>query len=145
MAQKRTDQNNLAHDVHNVAGVLLNLAAPDHHIPDEHGDAPKGWRVRGIWLHGPGEHGQVEYEFACRKRQPLNDFGPGTCSVIEIKRSGPGAEKLKLKARAFVGNLHGLNVQLSRDLARLYGNPPDATAGFEGAGHRRGRKSRRSR
>jgi hypothetical protein len=135
----------LAHDIRNFAGLMADLASGRSHIPTEKGQVPKvkggAWALRGMWFHGPEEpDNHIEYEFSCRKRTPLHDYGHGTCSSIEIARKGPGRAKLGLKEKASVGNIHGLMDQLSRDLAKLYGCELSPTSGFEGAPHRSRRK-----
>jgi len=85
---------------------------------------------------GPPGH-EIIYDYHCSRPQEAGDFGPGTCAVIEIERSGPGAAKLR--KRASVGNLFGLMEQLSRDIARAWGCTPEPTSGFEGARRRKRR------
>lgn len=135
----------LAHDIHNLTSLMADLASGRSHIPTESGQVPReapggmaAMRLRGMWFHGPGDN-HIEYEFTCRKRTPMHDYGYGTCSVIEIERKGPGRAKLGLKEKASVGNIHGLMNQLSRDLAKLYGAKLAPTSGFEGRARRRTR------
>jgi hypothetical protein len=86
---------------------------------------------------GEGDR-QVFYGYRCAQK---GKFGPGTCSVYEITRSGPGVARLGLKSKDSVGNLYGLTEQLSRDIARMWCGTPEPTPGFE----RRGRSKKRSR
>jgi hypothetical protein len=83
---------------------------------------------------------EIYYDWKCRD---WAKFGSGPCASFEIKRSGPGVEKLGLKEKRWVGNLHGLLRQMSRDAAAVWGCKPSPTSGFEGTRPRRFRRRRR--
>ena len=132
---------NLALDIRNLTGMIANFASGIVHIPDATGHIPnpRDWRHSHFWMHGPRET-SIEYSLVCRRHKPHGKFGPGTCETIEITRKGPGVKKLGLKSRTGVGNLYGLQDQLSRDMAKAYGAKLPRVAGFEGARSRRRRK-----
>jgi len=110
----------MAHDVERLADIAASFA-------DGHG--PKGA------VFGTGDR-QIFYDFRCAIK---GKYGPGDCASYEIERTGPGVAKFGLKPRASVGNLFGLNDQLSRDIARMWCGVPEKTPGFEGKRRRRRR------
>ena len=133
MAKKR-QCSRMAGDIRRIAGITADLGSGNVGVP---GSVSKGTsQIKGMGL-GP-EDNHVYYELSCVTKQKANAFGPGTCSVYEIKRQGPGAKGLK--KRATVGNIYGLAEQLSRDTARLWGCAPEKTPGFEGRRRRRRRR-----
>ncbi len=100
-----------------------------------------GQPIRGT-IFGPA--GDMVYDLSCDRP---GKFGPGPCGSYKIKRTPrtENAKRLGLRETAFVGNLYGLNRQLARDIARLFGCSTDQQigkeSGFEGV--RRRRRSRR--
>lgn len=129
-----TRRKELWHDINSIFDMAANLAASETHLPGV--PVERGWRLSGTII-GPRGN-EIEYQFSCRKPQSPGEFGPGTCSVIEIERSGPGAAKLR--KRTTVGNLYGLATQLARDVSRAWGVEPSPTRGFEGVRRRRRRR-----
>lgn len=106
----------MANDVDRLASLMMYLA--------------DGTKIRGT-IQGP--NGDVHYDIACEK---MEKFGPGPCGTYSIQRHflTDRARGLGLKeGKRWVGNLHGLGRQLSRDLVRLYGcQGMSETSGFEG-------------
>jgi hypothetical protein len=111
-----TKCDRMANDVDRLASLMASLA--------------DGGKYRGT-IQGP--NGDIHYDIACEK---MEKFGPGPCGTYSIVRHPrtPLARSLGLREnRRWVGNLHGLGRQLSRDLVRLYGcTGISETSGFEG-------------
>jgi hypothetical protein len=118
----------LVRDVGNLGALMMSLA--------------DGLAVKGAMF---GPDGDMMYDWECYR--PVK-YGPGPCGSYKIKRT-PRTDKAKalgLKEEAHVGNLYGLNRQLSRDIARLHGcsrtSQIGKETGFEGVRRRRNRRAR---
>ncbi len=111
-----TKCDRMANDVDRLASLVGSLA--------------DGLKIRGT-IQGP--NGDIHYDIECEK---MEKFGPGPCGTYSIVRHArtPLARSLGLReGMRWVGNLHGLGRQLSRDLVRLYGCPViSETSGFDG-------------
>jgi hypothetical protein len=111
----------LAGDMERIASVALALNSK------ERGRGLKGWML------GPPNTIAL-YTYTCGRVAGRDD--EGMCSTYVLQREIPSGGP-SLKQTVSVGNIHGLIRQLSRDAARLWGEDPGETSGFEGVKRRR--------
>jgi hypothetical protein len=100
------------------------------------GDVESTLPVNGFSILGPNDR-YIFYKVRCARK---GKFGPGMCSSYEITREGDVPAGLKKKD--YVGNLHGLSRQVSRDFARMWDSrcTLSPTPGFQGAKRRKKRR-----